>query len=335
MKRFFRASVLVMICLATTSRGFCLEDPKDAGRKFFETSFSAAKTIVQTALPIATGFDAPTVENALLAPQRFLFPSRDRNQPDFSGVDCRLWIFGCGDMPAARYSQAGDAPLFGKKISSGDIAQGELGDCYLMAALGAIADQDPDFIRRMIQDNHDGTYTVTLYSRGPGFGPERLRVDDRFPMRSAGSPPAPLFAAYGKGGSVWVMIAEKAFAMSFGNGSYNAVVAGDPNEALERITGKNRIYSGPACLTSVADLSDWGSKGYAVVVRSLPPALAIAWPIFRSAKLRPRHAYWVRSVNKDRGTVTLGDPEGEGWSVTVTEREFQQAFSFVSVNPIH
>jgi hypothetical protein len=49
----------------------------------------------------------------------------------------------------------------------GDVKQGGLNDCYAFAAMAAIVHSDPDRIKSMIQDNGNGTYTVTF--QGTGF----------------------------------------------------------------------------------------------------------------------------------------------------------------------
>ena len=41
-----------------------------------------------------------------------------------------------------------------------------LGDCYLISALGTLADSNPAAIQNMIINNGDGTYTVRFYT-GP------------------------------------------------------------------------------------------------------------------------------------------------------------------------
>src|SRR5690606_36561200 len=50
-------------------------------------------------------------------------------------------------------------------IDPNDVSQGQLGDCYFIASLAAIARQNPDLIREMIRDNGDGTYTITFHEQ--------------------------------------------------------------------------------------------------------------------------------------------------------------------------
>ncbi|MGW2422229.1 hypothetical protein ACWC0C_23745 [Streptomyces sp. NPDC001709] len=42
-----------------------------------------------------------------------------------------------------------------------DLAQGNEGDCWFLASLGAVGQQDPQFFRDHIRENPNGTYTVT------------------------------------------------------------------------------------------------------------------------------------------------------------------------------
>ena len=53
--------------------------------------------------------------------------------------------------------------LFPGTPSHRDEFQGQLGDCYLISALGSIADSDPAAIEDMFINNGDGTYTVRFY----------------------------------------------------------------------------------------------------------------------------------------------------------------------------
>ena len=51
----------------------------------------------------------------------------------------------------------------GDGVNAGEFEQGTLGDCYFISALAAMAANDPDALEDMIQDNGDGTYTVTFH----------------------------------------------------------------------------------------------------------------------------------------------------------------------------
>ena len=350
MRNYFWKGFLLAIPLAAASPGLCLGNSRDDAQvaktesaKIFDSVLPNAKTVIWTAFPIATGLH-------LLAPQ--FLPSLDRNRPDFSGLQCQTWFFNCKDMPQTYFGKA-MGRLFGPEIRPSDIQQGELGDCYFIASLGAIVERDPDFMRRMIQDNGDGTYTVTLYDhQGEVLKPRKIRVDGQFPMRGY----APVFARYGRNefiagqatgtdsrslmlhfrwekDIIWVMVAEKALAVITGNGSYNRIGNGGfSNVALERITGKTSIYSYPISSSTFTDLMGWDKKGYAITLSTSrnPPIAA-----FGNGALSANHVYWVKSVDPEHRTLTVVNPVNGGLPFMITEQEFQQAFMTVSANPIH
>ena len=54
-------------------------------------------------------------------------------------------------------------PLFTHEPCANDLAQGGVGDCYLLATIAAIVDKDPEYIKNMMVDNGNGSVTVRLY----------------------------------------------------------------------------------------------------------------------------------------------------------------------------
>lgn len=54
--------------------------------------------------------------------------------------------------------------MFGPTID--DIDQGNTGDCYVIAALGAVAQANPHRVRKIVRRNTNGTYGVTFHERG-------------------------------------------------------------------------------------------------------------------------------------------------------------------------
>jgi hypothetical protein len=144
-------------------------------------------------------------------------------------------------VPNATLFEVGPAgsPDQNQKIHPNDVEQNHIGDCYFMASMAAIAHNDPEAIEHMIQDNGDGTYTVTFYEEksifdfsGPDFKPVEVTVDADFPMKNSKS----VFAGEGDGGhEIWPMIMEKAYAQY--NGDYPSIEGGWPDEALQQLTG--------------------------------------------------------------------------------------------------
>ena len=116
----------------------------------------------------------------------------------------------------------GNHTLFGKGISPDDAIQGELGNCWFIAAATAIADTDPGLVKKAFlntsnQLNASGIYAVDLYTLGV---PHTVVVDD-FMARSLSKDGSKIENAFGNVGStdrsLWAPILEKAFAKSVGN----------------------------------------------------------------------------------------------------------------------
>ena len=116
--------------------------------------------------------------------------------------------------------------LFVSGPSITDMEQGNLGDCYLISAMGSIANANPSAIQDMIADNGDGTYTVRFYYSTTGFsnGPyvaDYVTVDKQLATDGTYL----VYAAYGAtyansgrrayydaGNELWTALVEKAYA---------------------------------------------------------------------------------------------------------------------------
>mmetsp|Transcript_4923 Transcript_4923/g.13749 ORF Transcript_4923/g.13749 Transcript_4923/m.13749 type:complete len:377 (+) Transcript_4923:94-1224(+) len=113
-----------------------------------------------------------------------------------------------------------------------DIKQGALGDCYLLGSASVMAER-PKCVKNLFpinKHNGAGIYVVRLLWKGDW---EHVVVDDFFPYLPAAEGPA--FAHPNKRPELWVMLIEKAFAKL--HGSYQAIIAGSPAEALHSLTG--------------------------------------------------------------------------------------------------
>ena len=108
--------------------------------------------------------------------------------------------------------------LFGNSpnqaASSAGMHQGDLGDCYLISALGAIADSSPAAIENMIipngVENGVASWTVRFYylDQAGGYAADYVTVNAML----AGYGGCPIFAGQGADGSWWVPLVEKAYA---------------------------------------------------------------------------------------------------------------------------
>jgi calpain-15 len=151
--------------------------------------------------------------------------------------------------PAQFMSDSSNIRVFQGSISANDIKQGGLGDCWFLSTLAALT-EFPNLIKEMFQDDFVqgvstgpgqkagvspvGLYHLRFYKGGLKT---ILRVDDYFPCEPGPNMPdryGPLFSK-SNGDELWVLLAEKAFAKI--HGSYEAIEAGQPHEALMDLTG--------------------------------------------------------------------------------------------------
>lgn len=112
-----------------------------------------------------------------------------------------------------------------------DIVQGGLGDCYLLAAIAALAEY-PERVKRCILSksiNNAGIYCVQICVTGIW---EDVIIDDEFPMQMGEDKPSFVSS---KSGEIWVMIIEKAYAKVYGG--FNNIAGGLVDCALFDITG--------------------------------------------------------------------------------------------------
>lgn len=130
------------------------------------------------------------------------------------------------------------------EIEYGDVRQGELGSCYLLASLVSIAKNDPRRIRERIRTLGDGRYQVRL---GPRTAP--ITVDDWFPFRTRGRVSYPAFASFGDQDTsrgwqkvrheLWPMLFEKAYAKRAGG--YAQIDGGHSGIVLKILTGASDL----------------------------------------------------------------------------------------------
>lgn len=129
-----------------------------------------------------------------------------------------------------------DVPIFTREPHPDDVNQGAIGDCYLVAALAAIAARNPDAIYKMIKDNGDGTVTVRLYEPSPtGLTAKYISIAKSVISDEQKS-----------SGALWVPLIEKAYT-TVGVGIDGKAVSksyvrigdgGQADEAFQVLTGR-------------------------------------------------------------------------------------------------
>jgi hypothetical protein len=202
------------------------------------------------------------------------------------------------------YKNFSTLPLFSNAGPSvNDINQGDLGDCYFLSTLSAVAKVNPSAIRKDIVNNNDGTYTVNFTS---GSTKKQIRVDADLPTWSDGEL---AYANFGAGRSLWVAVLEKAFAdFRTGANSYGSIEGGWMSEAFSALGIKSQSTFAAASATALAKL----------MAKDLKAGDAATFgtgdTITDSASLISDHAYEIDSVTVDKKgnplSVTLRNPWG-------------------------
>jgi hypothetical protein len=232
-------------------------------------------------------------------------------------------------------------------IQPGDVQQGHLGDCWLLASLAAVARTNPGVIARGIQDNGDGSFTVTLYGDEKGrLVPRPVRVTPEFPeyrttLLQRLMPTESRFA-YAQPGDdaeeAWVMLFEKAAAAVKG-GRYEGLDGGPGLEGLQMVTGVKAEFLEPRGMSAdalAAKLAQIVGPNHAVtagtfpanqVVESGPSPLLVGNT--DDPKLSSGHLHYVTDFDAATRRVTIANQHDRNSTTTLSLQEFQFAFAGV------
>jgi hypothetical protein len=120
-------------------------------------------------------------------------------------------------------------------ILTEDVIQGELGDCYFLSAISALAEY-PERIKQIFPElnlNRNGLFQLTGYIHGV---PTNIVLDDHFPVIvdkvDKKGKPVFAFASYNaRTKNIWPMLLEKAWAKV--NLNYENIISGNSAEAFE------------------------------------------------------------------------------------------------------
>lgn len=225
------------------------------------------------------------------------------------------------------YRRFSNDPLFGPAgPTMNDIRQGSLGDCYLLAGLAAIADDNPQAVRENAVDFGDGTFGVR-------YGNRFYRVDDDLPVWNSWSV-NPAYAGLGAGRSLWVGIYEKAFAhYRTGANSYASIEGGwsvEVNRAFGSTSWGTRQLTGYATATAVAnDLDARWSRGEAVTIGFLYARVHGGG----NAPLIMSHMYTVARVLRDPSGVVTSIVLRNPWGIDGAGSDGDTSDGLVTVTP--
>jgi WXG100 family type VII secretion target len=246
----------------------------------------------------------------------------------------------------------------GDGIHPSDVDQNGHNDCFMMAALASLAQQNPDAIRRMIKDNGDGTFTVTFYDqKTPQEMAESMMRGDPNPYKqrlvTVDGVLSRLNAIPDEPGELWAPIIEKAYAKAYGivtaydeagKSIYGfPTTGGTSGMALEHLTGKPSQYLPILDKLSIYDLASHHAEGYAITLgtynlitmspdEKLHPAYISN---LYGERIGQFHAYYVSEVDVVNNIVTVHNPsKSPRIDLHIPFEEFKRIFNGAHINAI-
>ena len=224
------------------------------------------------------------------------------------------WFYGA-DLPSTgcyAYASASGSLYSAAGPSHLDEHQGALGDCYLIAGLGSIADSSQAAIKNMFIANGDGTWTVRFFYNGKA---DYVTVNNKLPISGNSF----VFDGYGSkyfsaSNTLWLPLLEKAYVQWNESGktwrgvytnNYSSIEGGWMGDVYTQAVGCSTIY--------VMDTS--GSNAKTTLINSLSGHQAVTLgtvdtPNFNNTGLYGDHAYNVLSYSSSSGKFTLYNPWG-------------------------
>ncbi|TMW55975.1 hypothetical protein Poli38472_008623 [Pythium oligandrum] len=144
------------------------------------------------------------------------------------------------DEPATFSSEqvfASDAKLFSDGVCSGDVIQGNLGDCWFLSALSVVATRSDLLEQTFWRGNAYKTKGLFVCKFMKNYVWQYVIIDDLLPVYgfSRTKEGKPYFARCRDPNELWVPLIEKAYAKL--HGSYEALIGGFVDVALNDLTG--------------------------------------------------------------------------------------------------
>ncbi len=248
------------------------------------------------------------------------------------------WFHGT-DSPATsqRYIYL-DLPLFFDGARAADVTQGQLGDCYLLSSLSAIAESSIASIDGrhpsvypgdMFVDNEDRTYGVRFYDN---HGAERwVTVDAYVPGYRTDA----LVNANTVSQETWTMLAEKAYVQlnesdnisqdgtnRYGIGNHFGIAGGSASLALSHISGQEATHK---FISESGDSPVNKEELIDMVDRKLPMVFSTSAPCALASRhgVKRKHTYTYESYDVASGTFFLRNPWGNSHA-NVTFEDLQE-----------
>jgi hypothetical protein len=216
-------------------------------------------------------------------------------------------------------------PLFENGADEDDVFQGGLGDCFLNAAMSALAHQRPDLVEQLVEQKPDGTYVVHLRELDAAGQVKVLDVplDADLPVNERGE----LAFSSGAATELWPALVEKGFAHQYFQKDYVKLGQGwKAAFALELLSGLpgQRIRITDEMRKNLVTTAENRSlvEPREILFDTLAGLLSVGAPIVAStfstlaenpAGIIPNHCYTILQVFEENGQrhVELRNPWGQ------------------------
>lgn len=230
----------------------------------------------------------------------------------------------------------GDAHAF----SDNDVKQGSIGNCYFVAQLAAQARAKPETLEKLIADNGDGTYTVTLHIKDKHRpwerNPTQVVVNSEFPHKGGKLAYAKTGDEGASGPELWVMLFEKAFAKVVGNYEETRGSKTPDGDVFAMLTGKRSRYIrlssiGGSALLSQLEQAIANEQPVSFGAHSTRTLDEDGQKAAKDAGVVLNHAYSLKSVDKQKRTISLRNPWGVKHLDDMDVEVIQRFFSGVDI----
>ncbi len=195
--------------------------------------------------------------------------------------------------------------LWGTGPTMNDVNQGQLADCYFLANIQALAQNQPGRLQNMAVDLGDGTYAVQFFSNGQAT---YVRVDASLPGNgyyAVGNQGSLMYAHPGASGDIWAPIMEKAYA--YFRGSNGTPASGQNTYASLNYGWSGSVFNDLGVNWTNLDLGQNGQSLYNAVTSGLNSGHSISMYTGNNTNsgVVADHEYSMVSASDQNGQISF------------------------------